>query len=99
SKFCDMARAISDLPHGSRRSFFRAAMSEIRASLSDPARKIAPLAVSLDPPMPLPSKARYVVIGAGIHGLSSAYHLARTLAAKKRGAEADIVVLDQGEGG
>jgi len=49
--------------------------------------------------MPLPSKARYVVIGAGIHGLSSAYHLARTLHAKRRGSEADIIVLDKGKVG
>src|SRR5688572_21700142 len=45
--------------------------------------------------MSLPSKARYVVIGAGIHGLSTAYHLAAQLAAKGRSAEADIVVLDK----
>ena len=45
--------------------------------------------------MPLPEKARYVVIGAGIHGLSTAYHLARQLQAKGRASEADIVVLDK----
>src|SRR5689334_14903512 len=49
--------------------------------------------------MSLPSKARYVVIGAGIHGLSTAYHLARQLEAKGRSAEADIVVLDKGKVG
>src|SRR5689334_9344841 len=49
--------------------------------------------------MSLPSKARYVVIGAGIHGLSTAYHLARQLEAKGRSAEADIVVLDKGRVG
>src|SRR5919112_5448618 len=45
--------------------------------------------------MPLPSKARYVVIGAGIHGLSTAYHLARRLQAKGRSSEADIIVVDK----
>jgi methylglutamate dehydrogenase subunit A len=45
--------------------------------------------------MPLPDKARYVVIGAGIHGLSTAYHLAAQLRAKGRSLEADIVVLDK----
>lgn len=45
--------------------------------------------------MSLPQKSRYVVIGAGIHGLSSAYHLAQQLQAKKRSADADIVVLDK----
>lgn len=49
--------------------------------------------------MPLPSKARYVVIGAGIHGLSTAYHLAAKLAAKGRAADADIVVLDKSDVG
>src|SRR5581483_5510247 len=43
----------------------------------------------------LPSKARYVVIGAGIHGLSTAYHLAERLRGKRRSAEADIIVLDK----
>jgi glycine/D-amino acid oxidase-like deaminating enzyme len=45
--------------------------------------------------MPLPDKARYVMIGAGIHGLSTAYHLAAQLRAKGRSSEADIVVLDK----
>ena len=45
--------------------------------------------------MSFPAKARYVVIGAGIHGLSTAYHLARRLNATGRGSEADIVVLDK----
>jgi glycine/D-amino acid oxidase-like deaminating enzyme len=46
--------------------------------------------------MPFPAKSRYVVIGAGIHGLSTAYHLARQLKARGRSSEADIVVLDKG---
>jgi methylglutamate dehydrogenase subunit A len=49
--------------------------------------------------MSVPSKARYVVIGAGIHGLSTAYHLAKQLGAKGRSAEADIIVLDKGKVG
>jgi len=49
--------------------------------------------------MPLPSKARYVVIGAGIHGLSTAYHLAKQLEAKGRSSEADILILDKGKVG
>jgi methylglutamate dehydrogenase subunit A len=49
--------------------------------------------------MSLPSKARYVVIGAGIHGLSTAYHLAKKLKAKGRSSEADIVILDKGRVG
>jgi methylglutamate dehydrogenase subunit A len=37
--------------------------------------------------------ARYVVIGAGVHGLSTAWHLAEGLRAS--GAEPDVVVLDK----
>src|SRR5215207_8435548 len=47
--------------------------------------------------MPVPDKARYVVIGAGIHGLSTAHHLAQKLRGKGRSSEADIVVLDKGK--
>ena len=45
--------------------------------------------------MSLPKKAKYVVIGAGIHGLSTAWHLAEKL--KKNGGvkENDIVVIDK----
>ncbi len=43
--------------------------------------------------MSLPSKADYVVIGAGIHGLSTAWHLAQDL--KSRGETPDIAVLDK----
>ena len=43
----------------------------------------------------LPNKAKYVVIGAGIHGLSTAWHLGEKL--KKNGGvkENDIVVVDK----
>jgi len=41
-------------------------------------------------------KARYVVIGAGIHGLSTAYHLAKRLQAQGRAAASEVVVLDKG---
>jgi glycine/D-amino acid oxidase-like deaminating enzyme len=39
--------------------------------------------------------ARYVIIGAGIHGLSTAWNLARRLRATKRGDGGDILVLDK----
>jgi len=45
--------------------------------------------------MTLPQSARYVIIGAGIHGLSTAWHLARELTASGRGSGADVVVLDK----
>lgn len=38
---------------------------------------------------------RYVIIGAGIHGLSTAWQLARKLKATGRGAGSDILVLDK----
>ena len=45
--------------------------------------------------MTLPEFARYVVIGAGVHGLSTAWHLAKELEASGGGSGADIVVLDK----
>ena len=45
--------------------------------------------------MPLPSHSPYVIIGAGIHGLSTAYHLAMELKAKGSGSGADILVIDK----
>ncbi len=45
--------------------------------------------------MELPNRASYVVVGAGIHGLSTAYHLAAELAARKLGSGADVLVLDK----
>jgi glycine/D-amino acid oxidase-like deaminating enzyme len=43
----------------------------------------------------VPESVTYVVIGAGIHGLSSAWHLAMELEARGRGSGRDIVVLDK----
>ena len=43
----------------------------------------------------LPTHSRYVVVGAGIHGLSTAWHLARELRARGRGSGADILVIDK----
>ena len=45
--------------------------------------------------MSLPSHARFVVIGAGVHGLSTAWHLAKELEARAAGAGADVVILDK----
>jgi methylglutamate dehydrogenase subunit A len=42
-----------------------------------------------------PDRARYVVIGAGMHGLSTAWHLARELEARGAGSGEDILVLDK----
>ena len=47
----------------------------------------------------LPASARYVVVGAGIHGLSTAWHLARELKARGTGDGSDIVVIEKSEAG
>lgn len=39
--------------------------------------------------------SRYVIIGAGIHGLSTAWHLARRLRASGRGDGSDVLVIDK----
>jgi glycine/D-amino acid oxidase-like deaminating enzyme len=43
----------------------------------------------------LPQSAKYVVIGAGVHGLSTAWHLARELERCGIGSGEDVVVLDK----
>ena len=43
----------------------------------------------------VPRSARYVIVGAGVHGLSTAWHLARELRARGAGEGRDILVLDK----
>jgi methylglutamate dehydrogenase subunit A len=43
----------------------------------------------------LPRRSKYIVIGAGMHGLSTALHLARQLRMRGLGEGSDIVVLDK----
>ncbi len=45
--------------------------------------------------MAVPEGVKYAIIGAGIHGLSTAYHLALELKAKGKGSGEDILVLDK----
>jgi hypothetical protein len=45
--------------------------------------------------MSLPTYYKYVIIGAGIHGLSTAYHLAHELRSTGRGTGNDILVIDK----
>lgn len=47
----------------------------------------------------IPASSRFVVVGAGMHGLSTAYHLATELAARGTGSGADVVVLDKSHPG
>ncbi|MBC2696237.1 MAG: FAD-binding oxidoreductase [Desulfobacteraceae bacterium] len=45
--------------------------------------------------MSFPTKYKYLIIGAGIHGLSTAYHLSKELKQKKIGSGKDILVIDK----
>ena len=47
----------------------------------------------------VPKTAPYVVIGAGMHGLSTAFHLAKELRSRGLGSGEDIVVLEKSEPG
>ena len=43
----------------------------------------------------IPASSRYVIAGAGIHGLSTAWHLARELKARGLGSGEDVLILDK----
>ncbi|EAW41843.1 putative monomeric sarcosine oxidase [marine gamma proteobacterium HTCC2080] len=43
----------------------------------------------------IPKSSPFIIIGAGIHGLSTAYHLAKRLQRSGRGCGEDIIVLDK----
>ena len=43
----------------------------------------------------IPASSRYVIVGAGIHGLSTAWHLAKELKARGLGGGEDILILDK----
>ena len=43
----------------------------------------------------LPAESPYVVLGGGVHGLSTAYHLALALEDKGRGSGSDVIVLEK----
>ncbi len=45
--------------------------------------------------MAFPKSYKYVIIGAGIHGLSTAWHLAKQLKSRGTGTGSEIVVLDK----
>ena len=44
----------------------------------------------------IPAHVKYLIIGAGIHGLSTAYHLASAFQAKGQGGGEDVLVVDKG---
>ncbi len=45
--------------------------------------------------MAMPTHVKYLIIGAGIHGLSTAWHLAEKLEAQGKGGGRDILVIDK----
>jgi glycine/D-amino acid oxidase-like deaminating enzyme len=45
--------------------------------------------------MAFPKHTKYLIIGAGIHGLSTAYHLSLELKARGKGSGEDILVIDK----
>jgi glycine/D-amino acid oxidase-like deaminating enzyme len=45
--------------------------------------------------MTIPQATKYAIVGAGIHGLSTAYHLAQMLKATGRGSGKDIIIVDK----
>jgi len=47
----------------------------------------------------VPESVRYCIIGAGIHGLSTAWHLARELKARGSGDGSDILVVEKSHAG
>jgi len=49
--------------------------------------------------MAIPSQSRFVIIGAGIHGLSAAWRLGEQLKATGKGDGSDILVIDKAEVG
>ena len=46
--------------------------------------------------MTFPTQTKYLIVGAGIHGLSTAYHLALQLKSRGLGSGADILLVDKG---
>src|SRR6478735_3980252 len=49
--------------------------------------------------MSVPRQAAYVVVGAGMHGLSTAYHLASELRERGAGSGSDVGVLEKSHPG
>lgn len=45
--------------------------------------------------MAIPEYSKYIVIGAGMHGLSTAYHLSKELKSRGRGSGKDVLVIDK----
>src|SRR4029077_11136264 len=92
------ARRCPTRPHRRQRAAGRrqrAAGRRRRPSVSSSSELILPLDERVTMTETLPTSTTYAVIGAGIHGLSTAWHLAMELEARGSGSGKDIVVLDK----
>jgi methylglutamate dehydrogenase subunit A len=58
-------------------------------------KPVNPAGVPLHDVSPLPDGAKFVVVGAGMHGMSTAYHLAKYLTETGKGKGADVVLIDK----
>src|SRR5689334_100384 len=47
--------------------------------------------------MSLPKSSRFVILGGGVHGLSTAYHLALALEGNNSGSGSDVIVLEKSQ--
>lgn len=45
--------------------------------------------------MDLPKHVKYLIIGAGVHGLSTGWHLAKELKARGKGSGDDVLIVDK----
>src|ERR1044072_6716654 len=49
--------------------------------------------------MTVPESVRYCVIGGGVHGLSTAWHLASGLQTRQQGSRGDVVLIEKSDAG
>ena len=47
--------------------------------------------------MNLPESAKFVIVGGEVHGLSTAWHLAKDLKTSGKGSEVDVILLDRSQ--
>jgi glycine/D-amino acid oxidase-like deaminating enzyme len=90
--------SLTDIPNPSDHNQWypfldRPTPSEVDGVMQNPA------VIPVNDADPLPASAKYVVVGAGIHGMSTAYHLAKKLETSGKGKGSDVVLIDkQGPG-
>ncbi len=85
-----VSRAPNPTPHNQFYPF-----GERPLPLEKHGKPVNPPVIPLHDVSALPDGARYVVVGAGVHGLSTAYHLARRLTESGKGAGSDVVLIDK----